>query len=168
MVQRVERRLRGIADFLEYGGKLLMVQSVLASLSISFMTCLDIPISFNNQVIKYMRHCLWRKKNNDVETTSPTLVSCEKISDQHLYQIFRHLVSYAKNTNLTVHSAISLEYLKDLFHLPLSQEAFLEFEELEVICGNTMLMIQEGNIVNLSYIWGKCKWHIQKGIQSAN
>jgi hypothetical protein len=56
MVQRVERRLGGIADFLEYGGKLLMIQSVLASLSISFMTCLDIPISVNNQVIKYMRH----------------------------------------------------------------------------------------------------------------
>jgi hypothetical protein len=74
--------------------------------------------------------------------------------NQCLYQIFRHLVSYAKNTNLTVHSAISLEYLKDLFHLPLSQEAFLEFEELEVICGNTMQMIQEGNIDNLSYTWG--------------
>jgi hypothetical protein len=48
-----------------------------------------------------------------------------------------------KNTNLTVHNAISLENLKDLFHLPLSQEAFLELEELEVICGNTMQMIQE-------------------------
>jgi hypothetical protein len=87
MVQRVERRLCGIADFLEYGGKLLMVQSVLASLPISFMTCLDIPISVNNQVIKYMRHCLWRNKNNDVETTGPTLVSCEKISDQHSREV---------------------------------------------------------------------------------
>jgi mannosylglycoprotein endo-beta-mannosidase len=35
MVVRVERRLCGIADFLDYGGKFLMVKSVLASLPIS-------------------------------------------------------------------------------------------------------------------------------------
>jgi hypothetical protein len=34
MVHRVQRRLCGIADFLNYGGKLLMVKSVLASLPI--------------------------------------------------------------------------------------------------------------------------------------
>jgi hypothetical protein len=38
-VQRVEKRLCGIVDFLDYGGKLLMVKSVLASLPISFMAC---------------------------------------------------------------------------------------------------------------------------------
>jgi hypothetical protein len=45
MVSRVERRLGGIADFLDYGGKLLMVKSVLSSLPIFFMCCLDIPVS---------------------------------------------------------------------------------------------------------------------------
>jgi hypothetical protein len=34
IVQRVERRLNGIADFRDYGGKLLMVKSVLSSLPI--------------------------------------------------------------------------------------------------------------------------------------
>jgi nucleoside diphosphate kinase len=45
IVTRVERRLGGIADFLDYGGKLLMVKSVLTSLPIFFMSCLDIPVS---------------------------------------------------------------------------------------------------------------------------
>jgi hypothetical protein len=63
MVQRVEKRLCGIVDFLDYGGKLLMVKSVLASLPISYMACLDIPVTIKDQVVKYMRHCLWRKRN---------------------------------------------------------------------------------------------------------
>jgi hypothetical protein len=46
IVQRVERRLNGIADFLDYDGKLLMVKSVLSSLPIFFMCCLDIPAFF--------------------------------------------------------------------------------------------------------------------------
>jgi hypothetical protein len=34
MVRTVERRLYGVANFLDYGGKLLMVKSILASLPI--------------------------------------------------------------------------------------------------------------------------------------
>jgi hypothetical protein len=79
IVQRVERRLNGIADFLDYGGKLLMVKSVLSSLPIFFMYCLDIPVSIKKQIVKYMRHCLWRKKNNEVHSRGPTLVAWEKI-----------------------------------------------------------------------------------------
>jgi hypothetical protein len=63
MVQRVQRRLCGIADFLNYGGKLLMVKSVVASLPIFFMSCLDVPDTIKEHVKKYMRHFLWRKKN---------------------------------------------------------------------------------------------------------
>jgi mannosylglycoprotein endo-beta-mannosidase len=37
MVSRVDRRLCGIADFLNYGGKLELVKSVLSSLPIFFM-----------------------------------------------------------------------------------------------------------------------------------
>jgi hypothetical protein len=67
MVVRVERRLCGIVDFLDYGGKLLMVKSALASLPFSYMSYLDVLVTINEQVIKYMRHCLWRKKNSEVQ-----------------------------------------------------------------------------------------------------
>jgi hypothetical protein len=61
MVNRVERRLCGIADFLDYGGKLLMVKSMLASLPIFFMCCLDIPVSIKEQ-IKEALECLSMEK----------------------------------------------------------------------------------------------------------
>jgi hypothetical protein len=62
MVVRVEIRLCGIADFLDYGGKLIMVKSILASMPISYMSCFNILVTINEQIVKYMRHSLWRKK----------------------------------------------------------------------------------------------------------
>jgi hypothetical protein len=44
MVCKVERRLCGIANFLNYGGKLELVNSVLSSLPLFYMSCLDIPV----------------------------------------------------------------------------------------------------------------------------
>ena len=80
IVHRIERRLCGIADFLNYGGKLEMVKSVLAALPSFFMCTLDVPVSINEQIIKYVRHCLWRKKRNDVQVKGSALVAWHKIS----------------------------------------------------------------------------------------
>jgi hypothetical protein len=55
-----------------------MVKSVLASLPISFMACLDIPVSIKDQLVKYMRYCLWRKKNIEVQSKGPALIAWEK------------------------------------------------------------------------------------------
>jgi hypothetical protein len=63
MVCKVERRLCGIANFLNYGGKLELVKSVLSSLPLFYISCLEIPVGITEHIIKYMRHCLWRKKN---------------------------------------------------------------------------------------------------------
>jgi hypothetical protein len=79
MVQRVQHRLCGIADFLNYGEKLEMVKSVLSSLSMFYMACLDILVTINDQVIKYMRHCLWRKKNDGVQAHGKAMVAWGKI-----------------------------------------------------------------------------------------
>jgi hypothetical protein len=66
-------------DILDYGEKLFMVKYVLASLPISFMTCLDISVTIKDQVIKYMRHCIWRKKNTKVHSRGPTLIAWSSI-----------------------------------------------------------------------------------------
>jgi retron-type reverse transcriptase len=81
MIQRVQHRLGGISDFLNYGGKLQLVKSVLSSLPIFFMCCFDVPITVKEQVIKYMRHCLWRKKNGDVQAKGSALISWKKLQD---------------------------------------------------------------------------------------
>jgi hypothetical protein len=256
MVCRVEKRLCGIANFLDYGGKLLMVKSVQYSLPIFFMCCLDIPISVKEQLIKYMRHCLWRKKSGDVQSNGPALVAWEKICrpknqgglgvldltvqnkalllknlhkffnrqdipwvnlvwssyynndslpgnhsggsfwwkshlkliDQYkcmgkcvlgdgksahfwtnmwhddvcLHQKFHRLVTFAKNTELSIHLVIHTEYLEDLFHLPFSQQAFQEFEQLENLCEVALQRVQEGDFDKWKYIWGNFSFTSRK------
>jgi hypothetical protein len=49
---------------------------------------------------------------------------------------------------------VNTEFFEDLLHLPLSQEAYSEFEDLEELCDLTNHSIQEGNIDTWSYIWG--------------
>jgi hypothetical protein len=247
IVQRVQSRLGGIADFLNYGGKLQMVKSVLASFPIFFMCCLDVPVTIKEQVIKYMRHCLWRKRTADVQAKGSALVSWKKIcrpKDQgglgvlnldvqnkslllknldkfynnldipwvnlirdtyydednppgikmegsfwwkaHLKLIdtykamarctlgngrsvlfwtdlwgetclhhkFPHLASFAKRTDVSVSKVLHMDFLQDMFHLPLSQQAYTEFEELEILCENAQVRVQQNLPDNWHYIWG--------------
>jgi hypothetical protein len=67
---------------------------------------------------------------------------------------YPHLLTFAKNTDLSVHQVMETEFLEDLFHLPLSQQAFLEFESLEDLCETIMHTLQQRNIDQWSYIWG--------------
>jgi hypothetical protein len=242
MVQRVEKRLCGIVDFLDYGGKLLMVKSVLASLPISYMACLDIPVTIKEQIVKYMRHYLWRKRNTEVQSRGPALIAWTTVckpKDQgglgvlnldtqnsalllkNLHKFYNrldipwvnlvwssyyaqghlevsfwwkahlklldkfkgisrchigdgkstlfwtdlwesecimhkypHLLTFSKSTDLSIKQVMETEFLEDLFHLPLSQQAFSEFESLENLCDTTMRTIQQDNIDQWSYIWG--------------
>jgi hypothetical protein len=49
---------------------------------------------------------------------------------------------------------INTEFLEDLFHLPLSQEAYNEFQDMEILCTQTEERMQIGNMDVWSYIWG--------------
>jgi hypothetical protein len=48
----------------------------------------------------------------------------------------------------------SAEFLEDLFHLPLSQEAHSEFVAFEDICNSAVMIIAQGNLDSWCYIWG--------------
>jgi hypothetical protein len=45
------------------------------------MCCFDVPVAIKEQVVKYMRHCLWRKKNSDVQANDTALVAWKKYAD---------------------------------------------------------------------------------------
>jgi hypothetical protein len=79
MVCKVERKLCGITNFLNYGGKLEVVKFVLSSLPLFYMSCLEIPVGITEQIIKYMRHCPWRKKNQEVQACGNVLISWDKV-----------------------------------------------------------------------------------------
>jgi hypothetical protein len=66
---RVERRLINTSIFLNHGGKLQLVNSVLSSLLTLYMCSIKVPIDILNQVDKYRRHCLWA--GGDINAKKP-------------------------------------------------------------------------------------------------
>jgi hypothetical protein len=65
-----------------------------------------------------------------------------------------HLFSYARNQFMSVREVIESEFLEDLFHLPLSQQAYSEFLLMENFCQYAREKISENEIDKWSYIWG--------------
>jgi hypothetical protein len=51
------------------------------------------------------------------------------------------MVSFSEQHNMTVAQVINTKVLEDLLHLPLSQHAFLEFEEFEMIFQNALTRV---------------------------
>jgi hypothetical protein len=78
--------------------------------------------------------------------------------DNCLFQKFPHLVSFAKKMDITVHEVMQTEFLEDLFHLPLSQEAYTEFQNIETLCEYTYERMTSGEIDNWSYIWNSSEF----------
>jgi hypothetical protein len=52
-------------------------------------------------------------------------------NEHHLQQKFPRLYSYAKNKNISVAGFLLNNNIQDQFHLPLSVEAFQEYQELQ-------------------------------------
>jgi hypothetical protein len=77
---------------------------------------------------------------------------------------FPHMITFAKKTNISVKEAILTEYNEDLFNLSLSQQAYEEFNELEIICQNASGKILSGQKDEWSYIWGNSEFSSQKGL----
>ena len=50
---------------------------------------------------------------------------------------YHHLHSFVRNPHVTVQAVINTEYIQDLFHLPLTTEAYEEFLQVEDICIQT-------------------------------
>jgi hypothetical protein len=81
-----------------------------------------------------------------------------RYEDECFHKKIHHLVSFAKNIDLSIHLVIHTKYLEDLFHLPLSQQGFQEFEQVKNICATTLQRVQEGEIDKWMYIWGNASF----------
>jgi hypothetical protein len=64
LVDRIERQLNATARFLPYGGRLLLVNSVLSSLPTHYMCSLKIHKTVIKIFDRSRRHCLWAKKED--------------------------------------------------------------------------------------------------------
>jgi hypothetical protein len=65
-------------------------------------------------------------------------------------------------TNGTICEIVNYEYLENLFHLPLSHQAFLELNQFEELCNQTVLKINDGGVDSWSYIWGSSEFSVKK------
>jgi hypothetical protein len=74
-------------------------------------------------------------------------------------QAYPELFSYARAQHISLNVAASTAPLQNLFHLPLSNEAYVQFHELSVILHN--LQLSQANDV-WSYIWGSSNFSSSK------
>jgi hypothetical protein len=74
--------------------------------------------------------------------------------DTCLQQKFPHLLSFAKKATTTIAKIVNTEFFEDLFHLPLSQQAFLELSEFENVCNQALHSIAKRDTDSWSSIWG--------------
>jgi hypothetical protein len=70
LTDRIERRLTASASFLSYGDRLILVNSVLSSMPIHFLSTLDIPDGVIDVIDRARRNCLWRKRKDDEKVHS--------------------------------------------------------------------------------------------------
>jgi hypothetical protein len=63
-----------------------------------------------------------------------TIMFWKDLWNGHLLQNqFPHLFSFSINKDITLHSVLNQETLQDIFQLPLSEEAYSEFCDLEIL-----------------------------------
>lgn len=79
-----------------------------------------------------------------------------------LQHTFPQLFSFARDTNISVHTAHQSEYLEDLFHLPLTTQAYQKFQQLGDICDDLRSSDHINSIDTWSYIWGSQKISTEK------
>jgi hypothetical protein len=62
-----------------------------------------------------------------------------------MHQRFPHLISFARQIDLIVGRVVNTKFLEDLFYLPLSHQAYEEFQILEEVCQNAVGVMHVGN-----------------------
>jgi hypothetical protein len=147
-----------------------------------FHNNLDIPwvklirLTYYNtgRITNTMEGSFWWKSHLKLLDTYKSMAKCNRgygktilfwtdmWEDSCLHHQLPHLVSFAKRTYVSVYDVISQEFLEDLFHLPVSQQAFQEFEVFEQICTNATNIVQGGDKDSWSYIWGTGQFSTKK------
>jgi len=73
---------------------------------------------------------------------------------QCLHAQLSHIFSFAKNKMISVRDFMATEFMDDLFHLPLSTQAFQEIQIIDLLCQEFNQSSNPNNSDKWSYIWG--------------
>jgi hypothetical protein len=77
IIERIDRRLMGIANFLSFDGRLTVVKSIITAIPNSAICTLNLPLGFLDHVEGSARGFFWRGK--DIEKKGKCLVKWEKV-----------------------------------------------------------------------------------------
>ena len=77
IIERIDRRLIGIADTLSYDGRLIVVKSIISSIPNFAFCTIKMPIGFVEHVEKSSRGFLWAGK--EIEKRGNCLVKWDKV-----------------------------------------------------------------------------------------
>src|SRR3954462_5780265 len=87
-------------------------------------------------------------------------------STQCLHIQLPHIFSFAKNQYISVQKFMATEFMEDLFHLPLSTQAFQEFQIIDSLCQEFNLRSNSTRHDQWSYIWGSKKFSTARAYSS--
>ena len=77
IIERIDRRLVGIADTLSYDGRLVVVKSIISSIPNYAMCTFKVPLGFLDHIEGSSRGFLWRGK--DIDKKGKCLVKWENV-----------------------------------------------------------------------------------------
>jgi hypothetical protein len=83
----------------------------------------------------------------------------DRWNDSVLHHSYPKLFSYAKNRVISVSATASVPLVQDLFHLPLSNEAYLQFQQLSVTLQSLHLDLGKDD---WHFTWGSSSFHSKR------
>ena len=67
IMNRTERRLSAVSNFITHAGRLELVNSILSSLPTYDMCTLQVPVAVLEYIDRARRHCLWRGSESNAK-----------------------------------------------------------------------------------------------------
>lgn len=101
-------------------------------------------------ILKLLEHFKTMSRVN-IQSGASCLLWFDNWHNDYWHQSFPELFSFAKTQHISLRTTVQTGSLDDLFHLPLSMEAFEQFQEFRNILQPLQLL--QGNDV-WTYVWG--------------
>ena len=87
ILERIDRRLVGIADTLSYDGRLVVVKAIISAIPNFAMCTLSLPLGFLDHVESSARGFLWRGKERNAE-----IRKLPQLSGEVFFNWVRHMI----------------------------------------------------------------------------
>ena len=137
LICRIERKLSGSSSFLNYAGRLQLVNSVISTLPTYYMCTLSLPQAVIEMIDKFQKKCLWRGSDPNAKgynlaawnmVTVPKLKGGLGVKDLYLQNealLIKHLAKFYNKANIPWISLVwEAYYQQKVTHLTAARGSF--------------------------------------------